>query len=243
MTTTFTDPETWPLVVPLIAVGVTVATVREEPPKDTEAPAWKPVPFTVTDVPPAVEPLFGVTEVGAGGGGVTYVKQAVHVLLGDSGFVTATSTVPAAWVVVVPVMAVAVTVATVSAAPPKETVAPGRKSVPFTVTDVPPAMVPLFGVTDETVGGGGAVNVKQTMHVPVWVSGFVTTTFTAPVACAVVVPLIVVAVIVDPVTADPPNETVAPGWKAEPLTVTVVPPVADPLSGVTDETVGGGGVV
>jgi hypothetical protein len=48
--------------VPVIAVALTVATVSAEPPNETAAPAWNPLPLTVTDVPPALGPLFGVTE-------------------------------------------------------------------------------------------------------------------------------------------------------------------------------------
>ena len=63
-------------------------------------------------------------------------------------------------------------------------------------------------------------------------------TSTGPAACAVVVPVIVVELIVDTVSADPPKETVAPVWKAEPAMVTDVPPLAGPLFGVTEATVG-----
>ena len=51
-------------------------------------------------------------------------------------------------------MLVALIVDTVSAEPPKETVAPAWKSVPLTVTDVPPLLAPLFGVTALTTGAG-----------------------------------------------------------------------------------------
>jgi len=81
--------------------------------------------------------------------------------------------------------------------------------------------------------------VKQLAQLPVCASGLVTTTFTAPAACAVVVPLMVVAVTVDTVSAEPPNEAVAPGWKPVPLTVTEEPPALGPLLGVTELAVGG----
>jgi len=76
--------------------------------------------------------------------------------------------------------------------------------------------------------------VKQPLHVPLCASGFVTTTFTAPAVCAVVVPVMLIAVIVEVVSAEPPNETVAPAWKPLPFTVTAVPPALGPLFGVTD---------
>ena len=77
------------------------------------------------------------------------------------------------------------------------------------------------------------------MHEALCASGFVTVTFTAPEACAVVVPVMLVASIVETVSADPPNDTVAPVWKPLPPTVTELPPPADPVLGVTELTVGG----
>jgi hypothetical protein len=53
-------------VVPVIVVPLIVATVSEDPPNDTVAPAWKPVPAMVTDVPPPAGPLLGVTDVTVG---------------------------------------------------------------------------------------------------------------------------------------------------------------------------------
>ena len=46
------------------------------------------------------------------------------------------------------------TVTAVAAVPPKLTVAPVTKFVPVTVTEVPPAIEPVFGLTEETVGEG-----------------------------------------------------------------------------------------
>ena len=79
---------------------------------------------------------------------------------------------------------------------------------------------------------------KQLAHVPLCASGFVTTTSTAPAACAVVAPVIVVAFTVETVSEEPPIETVAPAWKPLPAIVTEVPPAAGPLVGVIDVTVG-----
>jgi hypothetical protein len=80
--------------------------------------------------------------------------------------------------------------------------------------------------------------VKQPVQVPLCESEFVTRTFTVPAECAVVVPVMLVALIVETVSADPPNDTVAPAWKPLPLTVTELPPAAGPLFGVTELTVG-----
>src|SRR5206468_2511530 len=147
------------------------------------------------------------------GAGARYVKQPVQVPLCVSALVTTTFTAPAACAVVVPVMVVALTVDTVSAEPPNETVAPPWKSGPVMVTDVPPTLAPLLGVTEATVGAG-ATYVKQPVQLPLCVSGLVTTTFTAPAACAVVVPVMLVALTVETVSAEPPNETIAPLWKS-----------------------------
>jgi hypothetical protein len=151
VTVTVTDPAAWAVVVPVIVVALIVATVRADPPNETVAPKANPVPATVTDVPPAIAPVFGVTEVTVGAG-ATYVKQPEQVALCPSGFATTTFTDPAAREVVVPVIAVGLVVATVNAAPPNATVAPVWKPLPAIVTDVPPAVGPLVGVIDATVG-------------------------------------------------------------------------------------------
>ncbi len=67
VTTTFTAPAAWVGVVAEIDVLVIVPTVAGVPPKVTVAPAAKFVPAIVTTVPPAVEPLAGVTELMVGG--------------------------------------------------------------------------------------------------------------------------------------------------------------------------------
>ena len=67
--------------------------------------------------------------------------------------VTATVTAPALPAGVVAVIVVLFATTTlVAAAPPNVTVAPAAKFVPVSVTAVPPAVDPLFGVTLLTVG-------------------------------------------------------------------------------------------
>ena len=67
--------------------------------------------------------------------------------------VTVTVTAPALPAGVVAVMVVAFTTTTlVAAAVPNVTVAPVAKFVPVTVTDVPPAVEPVFGETLVTAG-------------------------------------------------------------------------------------------
>jgi hypothetical protein len=65
-------------VVPVIVVGLIVDTVRADPPRDTVEKLWNPVPPIVTEVPPALAPLFGVIDVTVGGGGAAYVKHTTH---------------------------------------------------------------------------------------------------------------------------------------------------------------------
>ena len=89
----------------------------------------------------------------------------VNVLLWLSGFVTTTSAAPVEPAGVVTGIDVEVTAPTVvAAAPPNVTVAPLTKSVPLTVTLVAPAVGPLVGDSDETVGGGATyVNAPLTV--------------------------------------------------------------------------------
>src|SRR5262245_21931965 len=72
-------------------------------------------------------------------------------------------------------------------------------------------------------------------------SGFVTTTLTAPAACAPVVQVIVVALTTTTdVAATPPIATVAPETKLVPVRVTAVPPPIAPCAGAIALSVGAG---
>ena len=72
-----------------------------------------------------------------------------------AGVVTWTSTVPAAPAGAVTVIDVALKAVTLPAVAPKLTTGvPGVKLEPVIVTSVPPAVVPVFGLTDATDGGG-----------------------------------------------------------------------------------------
>ena len=137
-----------------------------------------------------------------------------------------------------------VTVTFVAEEPPNVTVAPETKLVPAMVTEVPPATGPEVGVTLVTVGagaGGGVEKVKPFKIVPLWPSGFVTTTLTAPAAWAGVTAVIVVLFVTETFVAEaPPKETVAPGTKPVPVIVTDVPPFVVPLFGEIEDTVGAG---
>ena len=69
----------------------------------------------------------------------------------------------------------------------------------------------------------------------------VTTTFTAPAACAGVVAVIdVLLTTVTLVAAVPPSVTVAPARKPVPVIVTGVPPAVVPDGGAIELTVGAG---
>lgn len=67
VTTTSTTPPARAGVTAVICVALATTTpVAAVPPKDTAAPAAKPVPIKVTVVPPAVVPEVGATEVSVG---------------------------------------------------------------------------------------------------------------------------------------------------------------------------------
>ena len=84
---------------------------------------------------------------------------------------------------------------------------------------------------------------KPVVRVALWLSGLVTTTLTAPAACAGVVAVrLVLLTKLTPVAAAPPKLTVAPDTKLVPVMVTAVPPTVEPLPGATAVTLGGGGV-
>ena len=79
------------------------------------------------------------------------------------------------------------------------------------------------------------------VNVPLWASVLVTTTFTAPAACAAVVAVIdVLLTTVTLVAAVPPRLTVAPARKPVPVIVTGVPPAVVPDVGEIALTVGAG---
>jgi hypothetical protein len=122
-----------------------------------------------------------------------------------------------------------------AAAVPKVTVAPVAKFVPVIVTEVPPAVVPLFGLTLVTVGG--ATYVKPFVRLPLW-PFTVTVTVTWPAPAGVVAVIVVLFMTVTLVAGFPPKVTVAPAAKFVPVIVTDVPPAAGPVLGLTPVTVG-----
>jgi len=170
-----------------------------------------------------------------------YVNAFGRVALWASALITVRLTVPDAPAGVVAVIVVPLTTETLPAGlPPRLTVAPETKFVPEIVIGVPPIVDPEAGITVLTVGAGNAY-VKPLVSVAACVSGLVTTTFTAPAACAGVVAVIVVLLTtVMPVAGLPPKLTVAPETRLVPEIVIAVPPVVRPVFGETPPTVGAG---
>jgi hypothetical protein len=153
VTVTVTAPAASAGVVAVIVVLLTTTTfVADALPKVTVAPEAKFVPVIVTDVPPTTAPLLGLTPVTVGG--ATYVNPLARLPLWPA-WVTVTVAAPAAPAGVAAVIVVLLTTTTLAAAtPPIVTVAPETKFVPVIVTAVPPAVVPLLGLTPVTVGAG-----------------------------------------------------------------------------------------
>jgi len=140
----------------VVAVMVVLLTkftlVAATPPMLTVAPDAKALPVIVTDVPPAVEPEFGVMFVTLGPGADAYVNPFVTVTDCPPGFVTTMFTWPLAWLGAIALIVVLPTTFAEALVPPKVTVAPVPKPVPEIVTAVPPAVGPEFGDTASTFG-------------------------------------------------------------------------------------------
>jgi hypothetical protein len=153
VTVTVTAPALPAGVVAVIVVLFETTTfVADEPPNVTVAPAAKFVPVMVTAVPPNVVPLPGLTPVTVGC--AAYVYPPARLPLSPLLFVTVTETAPALPAGVTAVIVVLFETTTfVAGETPNVTVAPAAKFVPVIVTAVPPATVPLPGLTPVTVGG------------------------------------------------------------------------------------------
>ena len=96
------------------------------------------------------------------------------------GVVTSTLAVPAARAGVVQVMVVALTTTLfVAAVPPKVTFVAPVKFVPVSVTIVPPAVGPLFGLRLVSVGGDGGGGLPFRMII-FWLPGKVYSVLTMP---------------------------------------------------------------
>jgi hypothetical protein len=208
-------------------------------PNFTAVTPIKLVPVIVTDVPPAAGPCVGLTAVTVGAD--TYVNwSAADVALVPPSAVTVTSTIPVPAGDVAVICVTPFTVKLVAAVVPNFTAVTAVKFVPMIVTLVPPAVGPLLGVTSDTVGAPTYVNWSPA-EVALVPPGVVTVMSTRPAAPAGETAVMEVALFtVKLVAAVAPNFTADAPVKFVPVIVTLVPPAADPLFGLTDVTVGAG---
>jgi hypothetical protein len=220
----------------------TVKVVAAAVPNFTAVVPVKLVPVMVTEVPPVVDPEVGLTAVTVGGEGGTKVNWSFALVAEvPPGPTTVTSTVPAAPAGAVAVIEVALTTVKVEAAvAPNFTAVAPVKLVPVMVTEVPPVVVPEFGLTPETVGAGGRTKVNWSFALVAEVPpGVVTVTSTVPAAPAGAVAVIEVALTTVKVEAAvAPNFTAVAPVKLVPVMVTEVPPPVEPEVGLTPVTVG-----
>src|SRR6202165_1452048 len=139
-----------------VAEFITKVVAAVEPKLTAVAPV-RLVPVMVTLVPPAVEPVLGLTP-DTVGAAAKLNWSAELVALVPAGAVTVTSTVPAASAGEVAVMEVAeFTTKVVAAVEPKLTAVAPVRLVPVIMALVPPAVGPELGLTLVTVGTGGGV--------------------------------------------------------------------------------------
>jgi hypothetical protein len=166
----------------LVALRVVLLTTVTEAagllPKATIEPDVKPLPVTVTTVPPANGPADGLTAVTVGTASKVNTSK-LEVALDPPAVVTVTSTapVPAGLVTVSDVGLVKVTEAAVV---PNNTVEPKVNPEPVTVTTVPPTNGPSSGLTAVTDGTASKVNTSN-FEVALDPPPVVTVTSTAPV--------------------------------------------------------------
>ena len=121
---------------------------------------------------------------------------------------------------------------------PNLTVMPLANPVPVSVTDVPPAIVPLVGLTPVTVGNGSKVY-RSELFVALVPCDVVTVTLTVSVPAGAVAVMLVEELTTTPVAGVLPNSTVAPAEKWVPVIVTELPPAAIPCDGLNAVTVTG----
>ena len=143
--------------VAVIDVGPFTTNDAAVPPNDTDVAPVKPVPEIATEVPPAVGPLVGFTPL-TEGGARKLNWSAPDTALVPLGPVTVTSTVPALCAGDVAVIEVGPFTTNNAAVPPNDTDVAPVKPAPKIVTEVPPAVGPLVGLSPDTVGGPTKVN-------------------------------------------------------------------------------------
>jgi hypothetical protein len=219
----------------VIEVGLFAVKVAAIPSNVTAVAPVKLLPVMVTVVPPSVGPTLGEIAVTTGAGGTKLNRELPTAV--PPGVVTRTSTAPAACGGVTAVIEVRlVTVKLAAAVPPNVTAITPVKFLPAMMTLVPPAVGPLFGETEATVGA--PMKVKASLAVPEPPVA-VTPTSTVPAICAGVTAVIDVALVTVKLAAgNLPNVTAVVPVKPLPVIVTVVPPSVGPLFGETEVTVG-----
>ena len=143
------------LVVAICVSDVTVKLVEAAPPNFTALAPVKPLPLTVTAVPPAAVPLAGEMPLTVGGG-KSVNRSANEVPDVPLEVVTVTSTVPLpAGLVAVHCVVVAQVTFVAAFAPNFPVVEPDvSKFVPLIMTTVPPACGPFVGLMLVTLGAG-----------------------------------------------------------------------------------------
>ena len=162
--------------------------------------------------------------------------------LNPFGVVTVTSTVPAAPAGAVAETEVAEVTLKMAGTEPKSTAVAPLKPVPVMVTPVPPSLDPDVGLTEITAGPGpGVTKVNSSaLVVALTAMGVMTVTSLVPApAGGDTAEMAVSELTVNDVAATEPKSTAVAPVKPLPVTVTEVPPVVSPASGLTAVTEGG----
>jgi hypothetical protein len=155
-----TVPDAWAGATAVTVVDDTAEKlVAGEPPNVTPVTRLKLVPVMVTAMPPPVLPEVGLTAVTVGAAGAVKVNwSAVPVVDVPLGVVTVMSTVAADSAGEVAVIAESeVTVNDTAVVLPNFTAVAPVNPLPVIVTVVPPAVLPLLGLTPVTLGKAAAV--------------------------------------------------------------------------------------
>jgi len=205
-------------------------------PNVTEVAEVRLVPVMTTLVPPAVGPLLGVTEVTVGAPAKVN-RSPAEVADVPPAVVTVMSTAPALPTGEVTVTDVAVLTVIEPAVAPNLTEVAEDRLIPVMTTLVLPAVGPLLGVMEVTVGAPMKVNLSpaEVADVPPVVVTVTSTTPALPAGAVAVTDVAVLAVI-DAVVA--PNLTELAEDRFVPVMTTLVPPACCPDVGEMEVTVG-----
>jgi hypothetical protein len=217
-----------------VVAFTTLTEVAATPPTVTAVVPVRFVPFIVIDVPPEVGPAVGLND--AIVGCVKYVKPFARFATPPS-VMTETVFAPALFAGVVAVTVVELrTLTEFATTPPIDTALVPVRFVPVIVIDVPPAVEPEFGLTEEIVGGAKYVKPFARFAVPV---GVVTETTCGPGwPTGVTAVTVVESTTETDVAATPPILTLEAPDRLVPVIVTAVPPIAGPTFGLIEMMVG-----